>query len=132
MHVDAAILCQRVSFENRLATLEGVGIDTFIIDQLGDTFTAPVFVRVVGPHDTNEHDLLVQVRDANGEMQTEAIQPLTFKGRPADSPEGWDSRAMTVVSLSWTVQAAGTFELIVSIDGSAPISQPIFIRGPNQ
>jgi hypothetical protein len=128
MRVDALIICQQVTLNRGLANIVGAGTDTFLVPAFPATVEIPVFIRVVGLPDTTERDLLVQVSDANGEMQSETIVPVQFDVRPTDLPDGWETRAMTVLKLGLTVPEPGAFLVTALIAGTPSSSHPVFIR----
>jgi hypothetical protein len=126
MRLDAFIICKSAVANEGLIDLTGIGIDTFSFDAFPGNTQIPVFVRAVGPHDTREHHLIVQLRDANDQMQSESMIPIMFGTRSADLPDGWEVRTMHVFGLNATFNQPGAFLINVSIDSGEPISQPVF------
>jgi hypothetical protein len=129
MRIDASIICQDARTRNDGAIdLIGIGVDAFTVNAFPVSFSLPLFVRVVGEGPATA-DLLVQTHDANGDLQSETLQPLALGTRPAGLPERCPVRGMIGFRLNWTVNEPDAYTVSVSLAGTDPVeTHVIFIR----
>jgi hypothetical protein len=131
MQIDAALICRSAKgISTNLIDLEGVGIDTFIVDA-GFPYktTLPVFVRVTGSaDDTADHDLIIRVMDGDGSEQSNSTQPIRLGPPPPNLPNEWPNRAQAVLPLDASFNEPGAYLLTISVDDGPAISQPLFIQ----
>jgi hypothetical protein len=128
MRVDAFIICKAIRTQQELRDLEGVGTDTFIFDSFPAVFEIPAFVRVMGSHDTAEHELVIQVVDSQGNRRVEITNPVRFGPLNPSLPEGWDSHAMFSFGIELEVDAPEVFVVGASVGDWPAESQTIFVR----
>ena len=89
----------------------------------------PIYVVVVGDHDSADHDLLMQVTDSAGEVVTESLTPVRWPAtRPDVLPAGWEMRMATGLRLDVTIEQPGAYLIGASVDGGpVSLTHPIFI-----
>jgi len=130
VRIDAFVICRETT-ENADGSIDlhGVGADIFGFRSFPATFDVRVLVRAVGAHDSGEHHIIIQVRDADGNQQSESMGPVKMGPRPPYVPDGWEVRVISMTTLKVTANRPGAYLINVSIDGVNPESHPIFVCG---
>lgn len=131
MRVGAFIVCREVTLQpDGTHSITGVGADIFRFDSFPAPAVVPIYVVVLGDHESADHHLLIQVIDLAGELLTESLQPVRWPTtRPEVLPDGWEMRMATGLRLEVTFPAPGPYLLEASMDGGGQsLTHPIFIE----
>src|SRR5215210_1252074 len=130
MRVGAFIVCREVTGQaDGTHNIIGVGADIFGFDRFPAPVAVPIYVVVLGDHDTADHHLLLQATDPAGEVMTESLHPVRWPPtRPEIVPKGWEMRMATGLRFDVTIEEPGAYLLTASVDGSGDsLTHSIFI-----